>query len=220
LSATAAVTSPPIPPAETQDFWGLLKSVAEAGALLAFFSSVLGWSYLASYFNIFGFRPWEIDVSESLVSIFAIAVLERTFFWVLPAVAIVFLVRAIWPAFPLFRGSGLALLLLILTLGLYQLGACLGRSTAREDLWDDSPRLPRVTFYVTETKLGYPSCISTTTPEGTCRLLFRSKGVYCFIEPFSKHDAANTPNNQPKKVHVYALPEKQVKFVDYQRGVN
>jgi hypothetical protein len=205
-------------PNQPADVWVILKAVAETAALFGFFTSVIGWSYLASYYSYFAFRPMELDISSPVVTLFAVSALSRTFFLVL-AVAILAL-RLFRVRVPRLGGSSLLALLVLLTLAFYQLGMILGRYTAREDIWDTSSRLPSVGIYLSNSRLGYPSCVSTTTPTVDCRLLIHQKGIYYLIKPFIR--AAQESEGSAKTIRnleVYAIPDSQVQFVQYERGV-
>jgi hypothetical protein len=218
-AATPPAAAPPVEvTAKSDDFWGVLKSVAETASLLGLFSSILGWSYLSAYFNMFGFRPWEIDISSPVVSIFAVALIDRAAYVIFPAAALFILCRAWRPNFVLFRGTGLMISLLVLTVCVYQLGTWMGRLTARNDMYEKSKRLPSVGFYVSDPLLGYPPCVNPATPRIACRLLFHSKGVYVFFPPISSE--AEVKSEEPGNIPIYALPEGKVRFIEFQRGVN
>ena len=217
LSSTAVAPEKVGEPVPSSDILTLLKSIAETAAVFGYIASVTGWSYLSSYFSFFGFRPMELDVSSSLASLFAVSVLYQSALPLALSVAIVILVSLFRNKLPRFGEIGMLLVLLAATLTLYKLGSHMGRTAAKEDIWEEtSNRLPSVGFFATESQEGFPSCVSATNPHVDCRLLFHAKSVYYFFKPF----ASAIPNAPPpSNLEVFALPESKVRLVQYQRGV-
>jgi hypothetical protein len=216
LAAPAVATEPPAEPS----LWAVLKAVGETAVLFGFFASITGWSYLSSYYSSFGFRPMEIDVSSSLVSLYALNVVYESPVTLTVTVVVVLLVSLLHLNLKHFRGVFLLVGLLLVSLGLYKLGSQLGKTTAHEDVWDTSNRLPSIALYASETEESYPDCVSAKTPTLDCRLLFHGKGVYYFFKPFEKPaGSAVVSDDRPMNLEVYALPESKVRFVQYQRGV-
>jgi len=212
--------APHVEASQPSDFWMILKTVAETAALFGFFLSVIGWSYLASYYAFFAFRPMELDISSPVATLFAVSALSR-FSLILGAVALVILVlRMFRVKIPRVGGIGLLLVLVLATLVSYELGSYLGRQTARQDIWNTSSRLPSVGIYLRSASFGYPSCVSVTSPHIDCRLLLHTKGNYYLIKPFVRD--ANTPENAPetnRNLEVYAVPDSEVLLVQFERGV-
>ncbi len=214
---------PPAPFAETgqpADIWIILKTVAETAVLFGFFLSVIGWSYLGSYYAFFAFRPMELDISSPVVMVFAVSALSRSSL-LLAAVAIVILVLRFFRVnLPHIEGFGLLLVLIIATLASYELGSFFGRHTARQDIWNTSSRLPSAGIFLRSARVGYPSCVSVTSPTIDCRLLLHIKGNYYLIKPFTQDvEGAETVVEANRNLEVYAVPDSQVLLVQYERGV-
>jgi hypothetical protein len=217
LNGDSHVTSP----APEAGLWAVLKSVAETGALFAFFSFATGWSYLAAYFNAFGFRPMELDISASMASVFALTLIYRASAYLLitaaVAAALAFGMSTIRQRLRIPRGTGMLLSLSVLLLVLFGAGALMGRSTASEDVFADSSRLLSVGFYTDGmTNDGFPRCV--TVPTVDCKLLIRAKGNYYFFKPILRNESDAQQNQVPFGLTLFALPESKVRLVQMQRG--
>lgn len=209
------------PIAAPVDLWAVLKSVAETGALFAFYSFATGWSYLASYFNSFGFRPMELDITPSTASVFALTLVYRAGIYVLltaaAATAVTVGVSAIRRRLRMPRGAGLLLSLFILLLILFAAGTLMGRATAREDIYADSSRLLSVGFYTEGvSREDFPNCVKL--PTINCKLLIRTKGNYYFFSPIHKDVGKPSQEHMPFDLTIYALPESKVQLVQLRRG--
>jgi hypothetical protein len=216
----SGMDSPP-PERSPLDFWGVLKSVAETGALFAFFSFATGWSYLASYFNSFGFRPMELDITPSTASLFALTLVYRSGVYLLfAAVAVTTTmlgVPGIRRRLHLPRDARLLLFLCLVLFILFAVGTLMGRATARQDVYADSSRLLSVGFYTDAApREDFPKCV--TAPTIDCKLLIRTKGNYYFFKPIHKETGGSSTPDIPFGLTIYALPESKVRFVQFQRG--
>jgi len=216
-----AAPAPARAPAPEQDFWVLLKAVAEAAALFGFFASLAGWSYLAAYYSSFGVQPAELDIPASLSTLFAVNVAYHSAVSLLICIAAAMLVSFLPVRLGRMRALGILVCVLAASVFLYLRGASLGASAAREDYWDTGKRLPWVGFFAAAAQPdAYPACVSTATPSIDCRLLFHANGAYYFFKPFHSPSAAPAPSaDVPANLDVFSLPDEKVQFVQYQRGV-
>lgn len=198
--------------------WEVLKALAETGVIFAAFSFAVGWSYLAAYFNAFGFRPMELDVSPATAAVFTLTLVHRSVFVLLglAAVATVLTVLMGHLRFRLRAPKALSLVLglTVLLVILFLAGASFGARTAREDAHANSSRLLWAGFYVDiADKEDYPECVTKTLVN--CKLLLRTKGNYYFFQPVVGD--LSSPK-QPFAITIYALPETRVQMAKFRRG--
>lgn len=221
MGAPALASVVPSMSEQPTDVWALLKAVTETAALFGFLLTVIGWSYLAAYYSFFTFQPMELDISSSVVFLFAVDALSRLLIPLIVIIAIILVLHLGRVKLPRLGGIGLLLILTLSTLGLHDLGSLLGRRSARLDIWNTSSRLPSVGLYLRSSREGYPSCASATNPTIDCRLLLHNKGSYYLIKPFDSA-AVEEPEAGTatiKNLEVYAVPDSEVQLVQYERGV-
>jgi hypothetical protein len=184
---------------------GVLKPLAEAGAIFVALAFVTGWSYTASYYNAFGLNPLEIDVGVQVAAALALQVLYQSTWPLLILAAVAALLLAGGGGLSRWRPaiSGPAILGLFFVMSFA--GVFRGRSVAVSDMREETTRLPYVGFTSTANKDERPACIAQGKLE--CRLLLHWKGIYYFFEPL-----------KGVNLHVYEIPESQVSLVHIGRG--
>lgn len=195
-----------------------LKSLAEASAVFVAFTFIIGWSYLAAYYNTFGLNPLELDLPLPVVCTTAVYVLFNSGWWLLVGMAALWLVwtvsghhlKGLW------RGLTAVVLTLLLFVASY---ACvsLGRRQANEDMLIDSSELPNVAFSSKLPKADQPNCVDHETYGSLdCKLLLHSKGIYYFFTPIP------SPQNaliDVGSLNVYTLADSDVTGVHISRGL-
>ena len=192
----------------------MLKAFAEASAVFVTLTYVAGWSYLSSYYEVFGVNPLELDISVPVVSTLALDVLYGKI-WL--AVIVVILVIAVATAITFFHKQrrGIVAAALFLTLSAAMgVGGGLGRSLAKRDVLSNSADLPFVAFAAkAEMKHPEPSCVDVET-YGTidCKLLLHMKNTYYFFQPI--------PQSGVGGINLYTLNESEVLGVHVQRGLD
>ena len=193
------------------DLFGVLKSVAEAGAVMGALSFAAGWSYMASYYAMFGLNPMELEFSVPATCVFALHMLGNSV-WPAPVLVVFLTAMAFLHNRLRLSGTWTAVFMMALLASVVAAGTWRGRAVAREDMFETSPRLPSVGFS-TKTKDLEPRCLGEGTTD--CKLLLHVGGVYYFFEPISI-DAAPTAFSN---LNVYMTPESEILAVHVQRGL-
>jgi hypothetical protein len=197
----------------SEDGLAALKSVAEAGTVLAAVLFVGGWSYMAAYYLAFGLNPFELDFSVPAISAFSIHML-RNAVWPLPAASVLLIVLLFW--YKRLRGdrhTWVALCLAALLLTFATAGTLRGRALARQDMLETSSSLPNVGF-VAKLKGLEPDCLGEGTMD--CKLLLHAKSTYYFFKPISVSDSASIHD---WNLNVYMAHDSEIVAVHLQRGL-
>ena len=207
------------------DSLAVLKALAEASAVFIALTFVGGWSYLASYYKMFGLNPLELEMPVPVVSTIAVHMLYDSP-WAWPLIVVGTLLAVLAIVFHRFHGIGrgwivatvTVLLVLSATAGLVR-----GRQVANQDMLEEVTALPNVTFFTAKVPANFgramPDCVAfETTYEvegepGFCRLLLHSQGVYYFFQSISASQAAISAN-----IDVYVIPDSEIEAVQIQRG--
>ncbi|HEY7389812.1 MAG TPA: hypothetical protein VH640_14945 [Bryobacteraceae bacterium] len=196
-----------------EDALGGLKAVAEVSAIFVALAFVTGWSYMASYYMLFGLNPIELDFSVPAIASFAIHVIRHSG-WPLPVAAILLsLLALLYPRLGAARRAWAGGCVAILLFTFATVGALRGRSAAAADMFDTSNDLPNVGF-VSKTKSVQPDCLGEGTTD--CKLLLHARSTYYFFEPIS---AAASSSVHDRSLNVYMAPDSEIVAVHLERGI-
>lgn len=199
-------------PTDTGNDFAFLKSLAENSAIFVAFTYIGGWSYLSSYYGTFGLNPLELDMPLPVVCTTAVYVLFNAAWPILVAAALWVGWNFVGHYLKRFRRGATMVILALLLLVPYLLGAFRGRQHATVDMLIDSGTLPYVSFSSKLVKTDQPSCVDYQTyGSSDCKLLLHSKGIYYFFTPVPKQGVGS--------LNVYTLADSDVTGIHILRGL-
>jgi hypothetical protein len=209
----------------SDDSLSLLKALAEAAGVFVALTFVGGWSFLASYYKVFGLNPLELDFSVPLVSTTGVVTLYDALrglaWWRLVFGAFLACLLAALLYWLKLRRGWIVAGLTILLFGVIGVGVHLGRSAALEDMQASSANLPEVTFFTSKLPLDFkndlPACVlfkdkydPISAIAHPCKLLLHSGKLYFFFVP---------PEVSQRNLALYTVRESEIEAIHVERGI-